>query len=300
MRPDRHESTDGAAGSSAVSEYHAWLILVPGERLCRRVEGDQRALGRDRQLRGTTARGERGAGDRGAARLCAVSSGDHGHTSSVSRSIIVAARVDGIIGCGVEQLVLNRDQVSGPATSSSTVNRSATTGRNRHACSASVIESRNATWPDATAPARSPHWSPTTRRSRARCTRRHTATPHTPAAAATNRPTNPRTRQPNQNDATQPSTPPRSVSRPRRQQTRGDPKRTPPHPPLDIINRLTAPQHLGERLGLGITGQLGVTRERQQRTPQTRVHGAIHRLHPILNPHTAHHHPYRAPTGRIR
>jgi len=39
---------------------------------------------------------------------------------------------------------------------------------------------------------------------------------------------------------------------------------------------------------------------RQQRAPQTGVLGAVERLHPILSPHAAHHHPYRARTGPTR
>ena len=77
-------------------------------------------------------------------------------------------------------------------------------------------------------------------------------------------------------------------------------ERTAPHPRLDIIDGVAAPQNLGEGLGLGIARQLGVTRVRQQRAPQAGMHGAVHRLHSILIPHTAHHHPYRAPTGQIR
>ncbi len=51
-----------------VQWYHAWLVLVPGERVCRRVPGDQRAVGRNSEP-GATETGRRGAGDRGLKRL---------------------------------------------------------------------------------------------------------------------------------------------------------------------------------------------------------------------------------------
>ena len=72
------------------------------------------------------------------------------------------------------------------------------------------------------------------------------------------------------------------------------------NPRLDIVDGVPTPQDLGEGLGLGVARQLGVARVGQQGAPQTRVHGAVHRLYPPLVAHAPNHHPYRATTQLIR